>query len=133
MSRADLLVEIGTEEIPAGYLPPVLGSLEEGLRKTLSDGRFEFEKIAVWGTPRRLALAVWELSDRQADTTTEVIGPPVRAAYDSNGQPTRAASGFAQSQGVDVSKLLTVEMSKGKYLAVRKELKDDRRSRYFRN
>jgi glycyl-tRNA synthetase beta chain len=119
----DLIIEVGTEEIPAGYLAPALTALEERSAKALNDAGLPFERIQTWCTPRRLALAVWQLKERQEDTVQEVTGPPVKAAYDANGSPTKAAEGFARGQGVSVTELITVETPKGPYLAIRKELK----------
>jgi glycyl-tRNA synthetase beta chain len=123
MSNLNLLVEIGTEEIPAGYLGPALETLEERLAAALKDARLTYERVAVWGTPRRLALAVWNLAAHQPDTIKEVTGPSVHSAYDANGRPTKAAEGFARGQGVNVSDLIVLEAKKGQYLAVRREEK----------
>ena len=123
MSNFNLLVEIGTEEIPAGYLAPALEALEKRLASALENARLSHGRLAVWGTPRRLALAVWDLADQQPDTIKEVTGPPVHSAYDANGRPTKAAEGFARGQGVDVSDLIVLEAKKGQYLAVRREEK----------
>ncbi|MBW2061498.1 MAG: glycine--tRNA ligase subunit beta [Deltaproteobacteria bacterium] len=122
MSQLNLLVEIGTEEIPAGYLPPALKALEQGLARFLI-GAPEDHKIKAWGTPNRLAVGAWGLIDKESDVEKEVTGPPVKAAYDADGKLTKAAQGFARGQGVDVSDLITVETKKGKYVAVRKTVK----------
>ncbi|MEW6262110.1 MAG: glycine--tRNA ligase subunit beta [Thermodesulfobacteriota bacterium] len=123
MTELDLLVEVGTEEIPAGYMTPALAALEERLIQTLAEVKLPYRRLATWSTPRRLALAVWGLTPCQPDTVQEITGPPLRAAFDSTGQPTKAALGFARAQGVDVSRLATIETAKGSYLAVRKEIK----------
>ena len=123
MSKQNLLVEIGTEEIPAGYLGPALEALEQRLAAALENARLSHDRLVTWGTPRRLALAVWGLADHQPDIIKEVTGPPVHAAYDSNGRPTKAAEGFARGQGVDVSDLIVLESKKGQYLAIRREEK----------
>lgn len=123
MSALDMLVEVGTEEIPASYLTPALAALEERLGQALTESCLGYERIQTWATPRRLAAAAWGLAERQPDTVKEVTGPPVRAAYDAQGRPTKAALGFAKGQGLDVSDLITVETKKGEYLAARKEIK----------
>ncbi|MBW2091260.1 MAG: glycine--tRNA ligase subunit beta, partial [Deltaproteobacteria bacterium] len=123
MSELNLLVEIGTEEIPAGYLPPALKALEQGLARILIGAPEGHERITVWGTPNRLAVGAWGLIAKENDVETEVTGPPVKAAYDVDGKVTGAAQGFARGQGVDVSDLITVETKKGKYVAVRKTVK----------
>ena len=119
----DLIVELGVEEIPAGYFAPAMEFLEEKLTKTLHDAHLPFERLKTWGAPRRLALGLWGLAGRQPDVEEEIVGPPLSAAYDANGNPTRAATGFAGGQGVSVSDLKTVITPKGQYLAVKKSVK----------
>ena len=123
MSKADLIFEIGTEEIPAGYMAPALEALEERLAKALGESQLGYTRIQTWATPRRLAVAAWGLAEQQEDTVKEVTGPPVRAAYDAEGRPTKAAEGFARGQGLTVDDLLTVDTPKGEYLAARIEIK----------
>ncbi|WP_025321201.1 glycine--tRNA ligase subunit beta [Deferrisoma camini] len=123
MSRGlELLLEVGTEEIPAGFLPPARAQLAEAARKGLEAQRIGFEAVQALGTPRRLVLHVTGVADRQADAVEEKIGPPVSAAFDAEGRPTRAAEGFARSNGVAVEDLLRVETERGLYVAVRREL-----------
>ena len=119
----DLIMELGVEEIPASYFGPAMNYMEERLTKALTDCRLPFERLKIWGGPRRLALGLWGLTNHQQDIEEEVLGPPFSAAYDSNGNPTRAATGFAGGQGVSVSDLLSVTTAKGKYLAVKKCVK----------
>ncbi|MFH1139305.1 MAG: glycine--tRNA ligase subunit beta [Pseudomonadota bacterium] len=121
MTGLDLIVEVGTEEIPAGYIGPALEALEDRLKKSLAENRLTHGRLQVWATPRRLAVGLWDLLDRQPDAVIEVTGPPVRTAYDQNGQPTRAALGFAKSQGVDLDGLALVDTPKGQYLAARRQ------------
>ncbi len=123
MSTVDLILELGVEEIPAGYFAPAISFLEEKLTKTMTDSRLPFERLKIWGAPRRLGLGLWGLADHQPDVEEEVVGPPLSAAYDANGNPTKAATGFAGGQGVSVSDLLTVTTPKGKYLAAHKSVK----------
>ncbi len=118
----ELLLEIGTEEIPASYIPPALKAMEETLAKRLTDNRVSFGKVSTQGTPRRLVIAMERVAARQEDRQVEITGPPKAAAYDKNGKPTKAAKGFAKSQGVKVSDLQVVSTKKGEYVAVvRKE------------
>ena len=114
----DLLFEIGVEELPAGYVPPALRQLERDARQALEERRLAFGAVKVYGTPRRLALQVRELAERQADHEEEVIGPAARVAYDAEGKPTRALIGFCQGRGVDPSAARTIETPKGPYVAV---------------
>jgi glycyl-tRNA synthetase beta chain len=122
-NAVDLILELGVEEIPASYFGPAITYIEEKLNKTLNDARLPFHRLKVWGAPRRLGLGIWGLTPRQPDVEEEITGPPLSAAYDANGNPTRAATGFAGGQGVSVSDLFTVNTPKGQYLAVRKSVK----------
>jgi glycyl-tRNA synthetase beta chain len=117
---ADLLIEIGTEEIPARFIPPVLAEMNDSLQKRLQQERIEVGAIKTMGTPRRLALTAMAVAEQQAESKTEVVGPPKAVAYDAAGKPTKAAVGFARSQGVDLTDLIVVETDKGPYLAVKK-------------
>ncbi|MFU8856782.1 MAG: glycine--tRNA ligase subunit beta [Deferrisomatales bacterium] len=119
---ADLLLEIGTEEIPAGFLSPALAQLAALAREGLEANRLSAGAVRTLGTPRRLVLWVEEVADRQADALEERVGPSVTAAFDAEGNPTRAAQGFARSQGVEVGELLRVETEKGSYVAARRHL-----------
>ena len=123
MSTVDLILELGVEEIPASYFGPAIKYMEERLNKNLADARLPYERIKIWGAPRRLALGIWNLAAQQPDVEEEVVGPPLSAAYDSNGNPTKAATGFAGGQGVSVSDLKTITTPKGQYLAVKKSVK----------
>ena len=117
---ADLLIEIGTEEIPARFIPPVLAEMKASLQKRLQQERIEVGAIKTMGTPRRLALTATGVAEQQAESTAEIVGPPQAVAYDADGKPTKAAVGFARSQGVEVADLIVVETDKGPYLAVKK-------------
>ncbi len=117
---ADLLFEIGTEEIPAGYVPPALTQLREIATESLTDHRIPFGEIETFGTPRRITLSIKDLKTLQASEETEVVGPPKSIAYDENGEPTRAAIGFAKTQGVELTALRIVETERGEYVAASK-------------
>ncbi len=116
----ELLLEIGTEEIPARFLPPVLEEMAVSFRKMLDAERIGVGEILTWGTPRRLALVAREVAAAQAETETEELGPPKAVAFDAAGKPTPAALGFAKKQGVAVSDLIEVDTPRGVYLAVKK-------------
>ena len=96
----ELLFEIGTEEIPSGYLPPALEDLKAVAGRLLAEQRLAYTALRTLGTPRRLTLLVEDLAERQADAGREVIGPPKAVAFDAEGRPTKAAEGFARAQGV---------------------------------
>ncbi|OGR28292.1 MAG: glycine--tRNA ligase subunit beta [Desulfobacca sp. RBG_16_60_12] len=116
----ELLLEIGTEEIPARFIPKVLEEMAASFRELMGQELIAVGDIATWGTPRRLALVARDLAATQADTETEELGPPKAVAFDAAGKPTPAALGFAKKQGVAVSDLMEVDTPRGVYLAVRK-------------
>ncbi|MBI5582954.1 MAG: glycine--tRNA ligase subunit beta, partial [Deltaproteobacteria bacterium] len=117
----DLVLEIGTEEIPARFIPGALDSLrrqaEEGLRRE----RLPFREARTLGTPRRLALLVSALEGLQEDREEIVVGPPRSAALDPEGRPTKVGLGFARSKGVAFEDLSLMETPKGVYLGLRKK------------
>lgn len=118
----ELLLEIGTEEIPAGFIPQALTDLENLAKKELETSRIDFAGIKTLGTPRRLVLFIESVSEKQRDVETKKIGPAKQAAFDSKGNPTSAATGFARSQSVPVEALKVIETEKGEYVcAVKKE------------
>jgi len=116
-----LLFEIGTEEIPSGFIIPALLFMEEFIKKGFSENRVEHGSIYTYGTPRRLAIMVEDVSETQQDKVKEVMGPPASVAFDQEGKPTKAALGFAKSQGVEVGDLKVKETPKGGYVYVVKE------------
>ncbi len=120
---SELLLEIGTEEIPAGFIPKALAAMEEIAAKMLSDARLSHGKIKAMGNPRRLVLHVEGLSSRQPDEARTVTGPPKRAAFDDSGNPTKAVEGFAKGQGVRVEDLKIIATDKGEYVSARIEEK----------
>ena len=117
---ADLLFEIGTEEIPASYVPPVLEQLRKIATESLANHRIPFGDVETLGTPRRITLSIKDVKTLQESQETEVVGPPKRIAYDENGEPTKAAIGFAKTQGVDLTALRIVETERGEYVAASK-------------
>ncbi len=102
-----LLLEIGTEEVPAHVMPGILSQLKENAAKTFADLRIEYKDIKTMGTPRRSALIVEGLAEQQADLSKENRGPAVNIAFDADGNPTKAAQGFARGQGVKPEELVT--------------------------
>jgi glycyl-tRNA synthetase beta chain len=132
MTRAgrSFLLEIGTEEIPARMLPEALDSLARRLRSAVDERELldreetpSAGKVRTYGTPRRLAVRIDGLRERQPDKVVEVTGPPAKAAYDSSGRPTRAAEGFARAQGVAVAALRRIATPRGECLGVRREVR----------
>lgn len=102
----DLLFEIGAEEIPAGFMPHILGQLKQLAETKLNDAHLPFESIATYGTPRRLALIVKGLTDTSAEISERHKGPSASIAYDADGNATKAAIGFARGKGLDVADLV---------------------------
>ena len=100
-----LLFEIGTEEIPAKFMPGILAQLQELAEKKMAELRIPFEAVKVYGTPRRMTFIASGVAETQADSTVEAKGPSAKIAF-VNGEPSKAALGFARGQGVDVKELV---------------------------
>jgi len=115
----NMILEIGTEELPAGFIPPALVQLKDMMIKELTSARLDFHNVITMGTPRRLAVFVENMSDRQSDVVKEVKGPPRKASYDGDGNPTSAATGFAKSQKVDLKDLFVKTVGQGEYIFAR--------------
>lgn len=113
---SELLFEIGTEEIPAGYIQPALDFLQAGAGKKLQELGLNFSGIRTYATPRRLTLTIDEIEERQPDRHQEHIGPSASAGFDAEGNPTKAAIGFARSRGISPEELQVVTTPKGEYL-----------------
>ncbi len=116
----NLLLEIGAEEIPAGYIQPALKALSSSLLQKLTEARIGHGSARVYGTPRRLAVSVENVARKQNTIKSEVIGPPAKVGFDENGKPTMAAQKFAEKVGVPVNKLAVKETPRGSYLAAEK-------------
>src|SRR5580700_12066462 len=117
----ELLVEIGCEELPASWLPGLTQQFGEAVVAALRTHRLALEAPAeTYSTPRRLAVRIARLAERQTDLEELINGPPVTAAFRPDGTPTPAAAGFAAKQGVDVSGLERLRTPKGEYLAFRR-------------
>ena len=120
-THRELLIEIGCEELPASWLPPLTRQIGERVGAQLAAARLDCPTSPEsFGTPRRLTVRVAKVADRQNDLEETLTGPPVRAAFDADGQPTRAALGFARKHGVDVTRLSQIETPKGVYLVYRR-------------
>ena len=117
--RRDFLVEIGTEELPPKSLAELSRAFSDGIVTLLAEAGLKHGAVVPYAAPRRLALFVPRLAERQPDQKIERRGPPVSAAFDAGGQPTRAATAFAQSCGTDVASLGRVTEPKGEFLHYR--------------
>jgi glycyl-tRNA synthetase beta chain len=111
-----LLLEIGTEEIPAGYIQPALDALEATLLQKMDKARITHGNARTYATPRKLTVAIENVAPLQTPQTSEITGPPKKVAYDDQGRPTVAAIKFAEKVGIDVEALTVKKTSKGFYL-----------------
>ncbi|HEU18849.1 MAG TPA: glycine--tRNA ligase subunit beta [Deltaproteobacteria bacterium] len=118
----ELLLEIGTEEIPAAFLPKAIEDMKKNISRELSEIRIACGEVTSLATPRRLCLCVKDVAERQDDQVVEKLGPAKRVAFDENGNPTKAALGFAKGQGLDISDVETMQTDKGEYLCARKHI-----------
>jgi glycyl-tRNA synthetase beta chain len=112
--KADLLFELGTEELPPKVLMNLSDALVEGMQKGLGEHKLTFGQVDSFAAPRRLAIIVKSLEIRTPDTESVSWGPPVKVAFDSDGNPTKAAQAFASKNGIDVSELSDKVESDGK-------------------
>ena len=120
-SAAELLFEIGVEELPYQVIAPTMSALKEAAVRLLEEARLTSGSVNVYGTPRRLTLVISGLALRQASAKKEVMGPSKAVGIDSQGQPTKAAIGFAAGQGLSVDRLEVRRTAKGEYLFAVKE------------
>ena len=118
-----LLIEIGAEEIPAGYIVPALKAFKKNLLSKMAKERIEFGKCEYFGTPRRLALIIENVAAEQKSETSTIYGPPESVGFDKDGKPTKAAVGFAKKAGISVEQIRITEQKKGKYLTADVEAK----------
>lgn len=113
---SELLLEIGTEELPASVVESALQQLQNAVTQRLQDARIAFGDVETFGTPRRLILYIQNVAPSQTDIVREVRGPAANVAFDAQGNPTAAAIGFARKQGVEVSTLEVVSTPQGDYV-----------------
>lgn len=111
-----ILFELGCEELPPKSLKPLRDALQESVTEQLADANISFDSIKAFAAPRRLAIQIQGISDKQPDRTEEKRGPAIKAAFDADGNPTRAAMGFAKGLGIEASKLTTINTDKGDYV-----------------
>ena len=118
-ARKEFLVELGTEELPPRALKTLANAFADGIVKRLTDAKLAMGEVAVYASPRRLAVHIIDLDTQQADQSIERRGPAVAAAFDAEGNPTKAAEGFARSCGVAVDQLDRLKTDKGEWLVTR--------------
>jgi glycyl-tRNA synthetase beta chain len=117
----ELFLEIGTEEIPAGFIPKAMTEMEALIRKELQGAHISFGEVRTMATPRRLSLVVQHVAVEQPTREMKTLGPAKNVAFDADGRPTKAAEGFARSQGIDASSLQIGDTERGPYIfAVKK-------------
>ncbi|MFH1844681.1 MAG: glycine--tRNA ligase subunit beta [bacterium] len=121
-ASAPFLLEIGSEEIPARFIPSAMMQLQRRCEELFTTEGLTWSGLRLLATPRRLAILCDELACQQPDRITEVTGPPLKVAYDEQGRPTPAGFGFARKNGVDLADCFTVTEPRGEYLAVRKHI-----------
>ncbi len=121
----ELLLEIGTEEIPADFLPKALKDMAELIGREFSQNRIQHGGVRTLATPRRLVLCAAGVAERQEDQVLEKLGPAKRVSFDEQGNPTKAALGFARGQGIDISQVETMVTDKGEYIVARKKIKGE--------
>lgn len=117
---AEFILEIGTEEMPARFVPKLAVELKKSFAKLLGEAMIEYEELTTYATPRRITAHVEGLAQTQRQEEETLTGPPTRIAYDDDGNLTKAGLGFAKTQGVDEDALFRMETSKGEYLAAKK-------------
>jgi len=118
---ANFLLEVGTEELPADFVSSAIAQWQTKIPDSLSAQFLSPASIEYYGTPRRLAVLIKDIPERQTDREEEVKGPPVRAAY-KDGQPTKAAEGFARKQGVSLEDLEIRDTDKGEFVFIQKQI-----------
>lgn len=111
-----ILFELGCEELPPKSLKPLRDALQASVTQQLTDADISFDSIKAFAAPRRLAIQIEGISDKQPDRTEQKRGPAIKAAFDAEGNPTRAAMGFAKGLGIDASELTTINTDKGDYV-----------------
>jgi glycyl-tRNA synthetase beta chain len=128
LQNANFLCEIGTEEIPAGYLPPAIVYIKKSFGERLKEDRVAFDAVEVYATPRRIVILASGVASVQSEEEVELKGPSVKAAYDAEGKPTKALMGFLKGNGVEETHLLKRTTDKGEYLFAKKTLASEKTS-----
>ncbi|WP_201591556.1 glycine--tRNA ligase subunit beta [Psychrobacter fozii] len=111
-----ILFELGCEELPPKSLKPLRDALQASVTEQLNEAEISFDSIKAFAAPRRLALQVQGIGDKQPDRSEQKRGPAIKAAFDADGNPTRAAMGFAKGLGIEASELITINTDKGDYV-----------------
>lgn len=131
MRTDNLLIEIGTEELPPKSLSKLAIAFRDNVQEAFSDNDLTFEQVHWYASPRRLAVIVEGLSEYQADKQVEKRGPAVSAAFDANGEPTKAAQGWARANGIDVSQAERLKTDKGEWLLFKAQIEGQAVSQFL--
>lgn len=123
--KKDLLFEIGVEELPASYIEPALDSLVKYLERSLQNEKLDFSGIIRYSTPRRVALRIKGIPEKQDDETTEKVGPASKIAFNADGSLTKAGQGFLKSSGATREALEIKKTPKGEYISAKVHIKGD--------
>jgi glycyl-tRNA synthetase beta chain len=124
--KANFLCEIGTEEIPAGYIPLIIKDLEKIFKQKLQENRISFTGIEAFATPRRLVIFGYEIAGSQSEDEIEIKGPAAKAAYDDKGEPTKALSGFISGNKILKENIFTKKTEKGEYIFAIKKMESEK-------
>ncbi len=126
MNYKDLLIEIGSEEIPAGYIRNAMKQLQQSFSEQLVVAKLDFSKLQLFSTPRRLALRICDLQTEQKDEIIELVGPPRKIAYDDEGNLTKAGKGFLRNANANAEDLYLKKNKKGDKIAIQKKISGKR-------
>ena len=119
MTTQNILLELGTEELPPKSLKALSDAFTQSIQDSLTAAELSFEQVESFAAPRRLGILIHNVQATQTDTEVEKLGPNVKAAFDKEGNPSKAAEGFARSCGTEFDQLIEVETPKGTRLAFR--------------
>jgi glycyl-tRNA synthetase beta chain len=133
MEKSDLIVELGVEEIPASMLEDATRQFADILMALLKDNRLASGKCTQWCTPRRIIVGIDDIPVRQEDLLETISGPPKKVAYDAAGLPTKAATAFAEKNGVSLSKIKIVQTQKGEYLSIERKVRGEKSLKILAN
>jgi glycyl-tRNA synthetase beta chain len=117
-----ILFELGCEELPPKSLKPLRDALQSSVESQLKEAEISYDSLKAFAAPRRLAIQIEGIADKQPDRSEQKRGPAIKAAYDAEGKPTRAAEGFAKGLGIDVSELMTIKTDKGDYIGYEQKI-----------
>lgn len=122
MAKLNFVCEIGTEEIPAGYLPPAIEQVGKIVSDSLQSYRIAFSEYSVFATPRRIAILVYDMASHQSEDYEELKGPSIKASYDDKGNPTKALTGFLEGNKIKLEDTYIQKTNKGDYIYAKRKV-----------